>query len=175
MLYGHNRFVIRRAKLARNPFWSDENKEVGYRDFRHFLAMIGPQNRAYLRTVHLVLDDAMKMHANRMKSDYTRYVHDPNLLAALKVMASDCYLKRLGLTFWGRKAVDLTDIRFLEKLCTIEVDELHVNPDRAWGGDKLHTRVQDTLKHEMIRPEPLYACSDKSIKARYVQHLPRWM
>jgi hypothetical protein len=176
MLYGENNFTIRRCKQARNPFWSDQNKEIGYRDFRHFLAMIGPQNRGFIRKLHLVFEDATKSVASVLERTNLnpRYTNDSNLLAALQVVARDCSLRRLGMTFWGKRSLATHDMRFLDRICSIEADEVHINPDHCWSADKIEYRVLEILKKEMVRPEPVYDTTDRSQRSRFIQHPPRW-
>jgi hypothetical protein len=179
MLYGENQIVFRRNKTSRNPFWSNRNKEVGYLDVRHFLTMIGPQNRVYLRKLHLILDDASKVHAHLLTNKTNidpRYTNDANLIGALKSIARDCSIKRLGLTFWGKRSLSSLDIRLLDKLCSIQVDELHINPDGSWGGDRVEGRVLELLKKEMVRPEPMFEVGkgERSQAKRMVVHPSRW-
>src|ERR1700753_2547245 len=79
ILYSENRFTFRRTKISRVPFWASESKEVGYLDMRHFLHMIGPDNRAFLRRIHIVFEAALK--PTSALYDEGRFIYDPNLLA----------------------------------------------------------------------------------------------
>ncbi|KAF2670982.1 hypothetical protein BT63DRAFT_205433 [Microthyrium microscopicum] len=162
ILYSENRFVFRRNRHTRTPFWISESKEVGYLDMRHFLTMIGPIGRGYLRRVHVLLEDASKTHALSLESE-GRFTHDGSLLACFKILAKECFLKTLALTMCGRRNVSTFDVRFLENLCAVEVDDVVFNPDGVWTGEKYEVRVKDILIKEMIRPEPLYE-KDKEAK-----------
>jgi hypothetical protein len=155
ILYSENRFVFRRNRNSRAPFWINDSKEIGYLDMRHFLTMIGETGRGFLRRVHIILEDATKTQAAHLESD-GRFTHDGNLLACFKVIARDCFLKTMALTFQGRRYLSTFDVRFLEALSTIEVDDVVFNPGAAWTGDKFDARVRDILQKEMIRPELLY-------------------
>ena len=65
-------------------------------------------------------------------------------------------MKTLALTFNGRRHVSTLDVRFLEHLCAIEVDDVVFNPNGSWTGDKCDNKVKEILRAEMIRPEALY-------------------
>jgi hypothetical protein len=58
VLYGENKFVFQRNRNTRSPFWDPILKEVGYKDVRQFLKMIGPENIQYLRDIKIVFEDA---------------------------------------------------------------------------------------------------------------------
>lgn len=152
LLYSDNRFVFRRTRHARSPFWVSETKEVGYLDMRHFLLMIGSTGRQCLRRIHISLEDAAK-HTSACDG---RFTHDGNLLSCLKTIAKDCFLKTLALTFQGRRHVTTLDVRFLEHLCQIEVDKVVFNPNQQWTGEKVEMRVKEILSKEMARPDLLY-------------------
>jgi hypothetical protein len=160
VLYSENQFKFVRNKNSRNPFWTSKVNEIGYIDMRHFLAMIGPLNLTYLRKIHIVFDDASKSHAHLYEDP--RFVHDANLLASLKVIAKSCFLKKICLTFLGRRNVSTFDVRFLEHLCAIQVDSMEFNPgNHYWHGDKYEVKVHDLLKSEMTRLEPLFERDEK--------------
>jgi hypothetical protein len=165
MLYQSNRFVFRRNKNARNPFWSSDNKEVGYLDMRHFLNMIGLVGRMNLRMMLIVFDDATRAQATELPNMDGRYTNDANLIASLRLIARDCSLAKIGLTFYGRRQLSTIDVRFLETVCTIEADEVVLNPFGEWSGDKIETRCKSALYGEMTRREPLYL-SERGIVAK---------
>jgi hypothetical protein len=155
ILYSENRFVFRRNRNTRAPFWVSDSKEIGYLDMRHFLTMVGETGRGFLRRIHIILEDATKTQAAQLESD-GRFTHDGNLLACFKVIARDCFLKTMAMTFQGRRYLSTFDVRFLEALSAIEVDNVVFNPGAAWTGDKFDARVRDILQKEMIRPDLLY-------------------
>lgn len=154
-LYQDNGFVFRRNRGSRNPFWACNNKEVGYLDMRHFLTMIGTTGRRNLRRIIISFDEPTRQVAAEL-ADGGRYMNDANLLEALKLIARECFLKRLGLIFYGRRHLSTFDVRFLEHLCAIEADDTVINPFREWTGDKIENRCKEVLYSEMIRREPLY-------------------
>jgi hypothetical protein len=173
ILYSENRFTFRRTKISRVPFWVCESKEVGYLDMRHFLHMIGPDNRAFLRRIHLVLDDSSRQHS-MLLPDEGRFIYDPNLLACLKMISRECYLKKLSLTFYGRRHLSKLDVRFLESLCAVQVDELVINPENQWGGAKYDPKILDLLKNEMVRDEPLYETEKLDKNKRFNPGAVHW-
>jgi hypothetical protein len=164
-LYRDNRFIFRRNKNARNPFWSNDNKEVGYLDMRHFLNMIGYTGRSNLRKIHIVFEDASRPQAIELRDSDGRYSNDANLLASLKLIARDCTLEKIGLAFFGRRNLSTFEFRFLENLCIIEADEVSINPFNEWYGDKIEPRCKEVIYAEMIRRDPIYLI-DQALKER---------
>jgi hypothetical protein len=165
VLYSENQFKFVRNKSPRNPFWSNQTNEVGYLDMRHFLSMIGPISLTYLRSIHIVFDDAPKAYAHLYEDP--RFVHDPNLLASLKIIAKHCFLNKIQLAFLGRRNVTTFDVRFLEHMCAIQADVIEFNANgQYWHGDKYEARVRDLLKSEMVRLEPLYDKPEKRVKKK---------
>lgn len=146
---------------------------MGYLDMRHFLHMIGPDNRAFLRRVHLILDDAPRQYALQLP-DEGRFIYDANLLACLKLMSRDVYLKKLSLTFYGRRYLSRLDVRFLEALCAVQVDELVINPENQWGGAKYDQKILDLLKNEMVRDDPLYDTEKLDKNRRFNPGVVHW-
>ncbi len=116
--------------------------------------MIG-DNKAFVRRMHLVFEDASKPYASNLPEE-GRFIYDANLLAALKAISSSCWLKKMTLTFCGRRSLSKLDVRFLDALCAVQVDELGLNPENQWTGAKYCPSILDLLKNEMLRDEPLY-------------------
>jgi hypothetical protein len=169
ILYQENRFSFHRNKERRNPFWSADNKEVGYLDMRHFLAMIGETGRMNLRKMYITLDEATRPAAIELPNSDPRYSTDVNLLECLKMIAQDCSLRILGLSFFGRRILSTVEVRFLEHLCAIQADEFFTNPYSIWAGEKIEPRCKSLLISEITRTEPLYLndTDGKSKKKRW--------
>jgi hypothetical protein len=174
VLYAENRFTFRRTKISRVPFWALECKEVGYLDMRHFLHMIGSDNRAYLRRLHIVFEDASRPFASNLPEGGS-FIYDGNLMACLKVLSRDCWLKKICLTFSGRRSLSRVDVRFLGALTDVKVDELSLNPENQWSGAKYCPDVLDVLKDEMLRDEPLYDTEKQEKSKRFNPGPVNWM
>jgi len=161
ILYGENTFYFERNKEMRRPFWAGERKEIGYKDLRLFLHLIGPSNTSYIRHLFLAFDDAMPSATPQFKrNEERRYVHDEHLIACLKVLAKQSRLKKISMAFWGRRSLARTDLRFLENLYKIKADEVDFTRpfvNHYWHPDRIHHDVRDALKKEMARKEKLYA------------------
>jgi hypothetical protein len=146
----------------RRPFWTGERKEIGYKDLRLFLHLIGPSNTSYIRQLSLAFDDAMPSSTPHLRrNEERRYVHDEHLIECLKVLARQTRLKKISLAFWGRKSLACTDLRFLENLYRIQADEVKVlRPNdipHYWHPYRIHSDVESAVKREMTRKVKLYA------------------
>jgi hypothetical protein len=67
------------------------------------------------------------------------------------------------LTFWGRRALALTDARFLAHLTKIKVDKFEIkNPSSeqysyfSWQQHRIHEDVKQMIKKEIVRKNKLY-------------------
>jgi hypothetical protein len=145
----------------RRPFWAGERKEIGYKDLRLFLHLIGPVNTSYIRYMWICFDDAMPSATPQCKrNEERRYVHDEHLIECLKILAKQARLKKITLAFWGRKHLANTDMRFLEKLCKIKADEVEFkspHPNPYWHPERIHSEVKAGIKKEMTRKIKMYA------------------
>jgi hypothetical protein len=109
VLYGENSFHFGRCTDSRGTFWERQWKEVGYRDIRRFLTMIGPDNVSKLKYLSFCLTDGYLNRSKYLVSEYPRFVNDPILQQALKVIGKNAYLLKLGITFAGRAKVYARD------------------------------------------------------------------
>ncbi|QDS78166.1 hypothetical protein FKW77_005185 [Venturia effusa] len=163
VLYGENTFYFARNKEMRRPFWAGERKEIGYKDLRLFLRTVGPSNVSYIRHLWLCFDDATPSTTPHLKrSEERRYVHDGHLIEALKVLAHQAQLKKMTLTFWGRRALATTDARFLEYLCKLKADKVEmkqpVNDTYYWHApSRIHEDAKTLVVKETTRKQKLYA------------------
>jgi hypothetical protein len=164
ILYGSNTFYFGRNKEMRRPMWNRERKEIGYKDLRMFLNMIGMDNVFHLRNFWLCFDDAAPSTVPHLKrSEERRYVHDPHLIEAIKLLGKHAKLEKLTLTFWGRRALAMTDARFLAHLTKIRADALDIrNPTSenysyySWQTNRIHEDVRTALKKDVVRKIKLY-------------------
>lgn len=162
VLYGENTFYFARNKEMRRPFWAGERKEIGYKDLRLFLQTVGPSNVSYIRHLWLCFDDATPSTTPHLKrSEERRYVHDGHLIEGLKVLAQQAQLKKVTLTFWGRRALATTDARFLEYLCKLKADKVDmkqpVNDTYYWHApSRIHEDSKALVVKEITRKHKLY-------------------
>ncbi|RDI81297.1 hypothetical protein Vi05172_g8598 [Venturia inaequalis] len=162
VLYGENIFYFARNKEMRRPFWAAERKEIGYKDLRLFLKTIGPSNVSYMRHLWLCFDDATPSSTPHLKrSEERRYVHDGHLIECLKALATQAQLKKVTLTFWGRRALAMTDARFLEYLCKLKADKVEmkqpVNDSYYWHApSRIHEDSKAVVVKEVTRKQKLY-------------------
>jgi hypothetical protein len=151
ILYQQNSFKFTRNKTSRNPFWSTENREVGYLDMRQFLTMIGSHGRSNLRIISINFEDGQtrqSWHYNPYLTSDNRFASDGHLIAALKLLAQDCQLYKLNLWFNGRNKSISFEFRFLDYLRSIRADDLTI--DRL---SKIEDQCKGLLYSEITRPE----------------------
>ncbi|KIW05672.1 uncharacterized protein PV09_03535 [Verruconis gallopava] len=164
VLYGLNTFYFGRNKEMRRPFWNSERKEIGYKDLRLFLDLIGTANVSRIRHFWICFDDAAPSAVPHLKrSEERRYVHDPHLIESLKILAKHARLEKLTATFWGRRALALTDTRFLDHLTKIKADQIDIrNPASdmygyySWQPNRIHEETKTLIRKEVVRKHKLY-------------------
>ncbi|KAF2195212.1 hypothetical protein K469DRAFT_545872 [Zopfia rhizophila CBS 207.26] len=157
ILYGENKFAFDRNRTTRAPFWDPVPKEIGYKDVRSFLKMIGPANLRLLREVKLILEDAMPASTSYLHShEERRYLNDEHLIDCLRILRQ-AQLRKLTLSFLGRRALARTDIKFLGYLEQIQADEVDTTAYPRWYyANKIHSGLQGDLLNAMTRNPKLY-------------------
>ncbi|KAF2477807.1 uncharacterized protein BDR25DRAFT_207126 [Lindgomyces ingoldianus] len=157
VLYGENKFVFDRNRHVRGPFWEPVQKEIGYKDVRQFLKMIGPENLAYLRDIKLILEDATPASTPYLHShEERRYLNDDHLIDCLRVLRL-AKLRKLFLNFLGRRMLVRTDVKFLGYLEQIKADEVETDKFIRWySPSKIHPDVFKNLQKSMTREPKLY-------------------
>jgi hypothetical protein len=155
ILYGENAFHFKRHHDIRAPFWEPKPKEIGYQDFLHFLKMIGPENIQYLRDMHIEFDDALPKHTPNLNIETRRYIVDEYLMNCLRILR-DAKLRKVSLTFWGRRQLFRSDVKFLGYLEQIKADEVSKNNVPWPYMVKVGAWVWDSIKEQMTRKKKLY-------------------
>ena len=157
ILYGENQFVFERNRHTRAPFWEPKPPEIGYRDVRQFLNMIGPENLAYLRDIKLVLEDAAPAATPDLTHEDRRYINDQFLKNVLRVLRQ-AKLRKFSVSFLGRRMLMKTDVNFLDVLSQVKADEVSVSNNLKWfQTNKIHPSCLLDLKESMTRKRKLYA------------------
>ncbi|KAF2268610.1 hypothetical protein CC78DRAFT_530045 [Lojkania enalia] len=157
VLYGENRFVFERNRNTRSPFWDPVPQEIGYKDCRRFLNMIGPENLQYLRDIKFIFEDANPGSTPYLGShEARRYIHDGHLIDCLRTLRG-AKLRKLTLMFAGRRQLIRTDVEFLGYLEQLKADEIIHSLSRWFYGNKINAPVFESLKERMTRKKRLYA------------------
>lgn len=158
ILYGENNFSFDRNRTTRGPLWEPVPKEIGYKDIRQFLKMIGPENLAYLRDVKLVLEDANPASTPYIHShEDRRYINDEHLIDCLRILRC-AKLRKFTLSFLGRRALSRADVKFVDYLERIKADEVEASSFvRYLYANKIHDNLWRHLKEQMTRKKKLYA------------------
>lgn len=154
ILYGENRFKFDRNGKTRGSFWEPVLKEIGYKDVRQFLKMIGPENLVYLRDVTLTLQDAMPGATPQLDHEGRRYVRDEHLLDVIRTLRQ-AKLRTFSLTFLGRRALCRLDTRFVHYLSQIKADEIS-STQNGWYHPKVEHHLWKEMKETMTRKKKLY-------------------
>ncbi|KAF2807794.1 uncharacterized protein BDZ99DRAFT_464706 [Mytilinidion resinicola] len=158
VLYGESTFVFERNRNSRSPFWDPVAKEIGYKDMRRFLTMIG-DNLALLRQIRVVFEDATPSSLPYVRSqEERRFIHDEHLIECLRILRR-AELKKLTLCFHGRKTLTEYDgVSFLGRVCEIQADKVDIisNPRCWYMESKIHYTVKEPLVKSMTRDPPLY-------------------
>ncbi|KAJ4303728.1 hypothetical protein N0V90_002629 [Kalmusia sp. IMI 367209] len=160
ILYGENKFLFDRNMHTRGQFWESDPKEIGYKDIRQFLKMIGPENLAYLRDVSLVLEDARPATTPHLDHEQRRFLNDDHLIDVIRVLRQ-ARLRKFTVTFYGRRALTRTDSRFINYLQQIKADEVVSSKPLARGiWYNYHAKIDSTLwrdmQESMTRKKKLY-------------------
>lgn len=155
ILYGENEFLFQRHHDTRAPFWEPKLKEIGYQDVLQFLKMIGPENIQYLRDIQIDFDDALPKNAPESNIESRRYVVDEYLMNCLR-MLRDAKLRKVSLTFFGRRQLFKSDVRFLGYLEQIKADEVVKLPTVWHMQEKAGNWVWPGIKEQMTRKKKLY-------------------
>jgi hypothetical protein len=158
VLYGENTFHFDRNKHTRGPFWQSIPKEIGYTDVRHFLKAIGSENLAYLRDIHIWLEDATPSTTPYLGHEARRYINDNHLIDCLRILRG-AKLRKVHLTFGGRRNLGRSDVKMLGYLEQIKADEVTQKAPGYWYPQKVSPLVFEELKSGMTRKKKLY--SDK--------------
>jgi hypothetical protein len=158
VLYGENNFSFDRNRSTRGTFWDPVPKEIGYKDIRQFLKMIGPENLAYLRDVKLVLEDATQSSTPYIQChEERRYLNDEHLIDCLRTLRT-AKLRKLTVCFLGRRALTKADVKFVDYLERIKADEVLASEyARYLYMNKIHSNAWEYLKEHMTRKKKLYA------------------
>jgi len=162
ILYGENVFHFDRDRNNRRKRWDSTSKEVGYKDFRRFLGMIGPHNVSKMRDVAIRFEDCHPRDMPCGSVEERRYVHDGNLIECLKMLGRDAEVRKLYLGFHGRRSLACTDLRFLEHLCVIKADKVliksHPKLPHNWYYtiDRINADVRVEIVKKIKRKTKLY-------------------
>lgn len=156
VLYGENTFLFDRNKRTRGVFWESVHEEIGFTDVRRFLRVIGPENLAYLRDVWIWLDDAAPSSTPYLDHEERRYINDNHLIDCLRILRS-AKLRKVSLTFGGRRVLYRSDTRIISYLEQIKADEVVQKGPGHWYPQKINMVVFQDLQAAMTRKKKLYA------------------
>jgi hypothetical protein len=155
ILYGENEFHFDRHHEIRAPFWERNPKEIGYQDVLLFLKMIGPENIQYLRDIRFDFDDARPKLTPGLNIESRRYIVDDYLMNCLRILRN-AKLRKVSISFYGRRQLFKSDVKFLGYLEQIKGDEVVKLPDPLYSQTKVGNWIWNDIKEQMTRKKKLY-------------------
>ncbi|KAF2201673.1 hypothetical protein GQ43DRAFT_28567 [Delitschia confertaspora ATCC 74209] len=165
ILYGENKFHFQRNRAARAPFWEPTPKEIGYKDVRQFLNMIGPANLTYLRDIRFDLEDALLATTHYLTNqEERRYINDAHLIECLRILRLS-RLQKFAIGYMGRRCLSKMDTKFIHYLRQVRADEVDSNYKaqfRYISHNKVHADLAEDLVKSMTRTTKLYAKDAKN-------------
>ena len=123
VLYSENSFHFSRSPATRGAFYETQWKEVGFKDVRRFLEMIGTENIALLKYVSFDLRDAAPSATPYLDEEERRCVNDPILHYIFNTIGAHTVLEKLYIEFDFRRQVLRTDYFFLKSLANMKCFE----------------------------------------------------
>jgi hypothetical protein len=119
--------------------------------------MIGPENLVYIRDVKITFEDAPPAATPYLPDhESRRYLNDLHLIDCLRILRG-ARLRKLDMSFHGRRTLMMTDHRFLSYLERIKVDEVVSTEHARWYPNKINDDVMKELKERMTRKKKLYS------------------
>lgn len=153
ILYGENSFHFGRCHERRGAFWDPNWKEVGFKDARRFLEMIGPHNIASLKYVSFSLEDGSKYNFPHWRdATRKRYVEDPVLQHVFRLIGTNATLQKLAVCFGGRANVKQNDFHFLKSFTEMRCRQLIVYNGFRGARNKIDMPLKSKLKKVMELP-----------------------
>lgn len=165
-LYSKNTFSFDRNRNSRRAFWEPQDREIGYKDMRQFLRMIGPQNLALIRDMKIIFEDAIPSATEYPSHEARRYVNDVHLIDCLRTLRNT-KLQKLTMDFRGRRMLLRSDTLFLSYLEEIKTDEVKIVGPHRFHGSKINGDLAEELESLMVRKKKLYPASPKPSKPAF--------
>ena len=168
LLYSENKFIISRRHSSRGKPFVNGDSEIGYKDFLRFLRQIGQHNVGLIRDLAIAFED---MAANTIRrydtAEERRFVYDDVLLSCLRNLARNGRLRKLSLSFQGKKELRMFDRHFMDIMKFLKADEvefvhhpgLNIDPSN-WASYRWASKQQDYVRcyltEEITRENKLY-------------------
>ncbi|KAF2239453.1 hypothetical protein EV356DRAFT_513772 [Viridothelium virens] len=167
-LYSGNKFIVERRSQLRGKAFVEGDPEIGYRDFLRFLRQAGPENVGMLRDLTITFEDAAPTGDRRCWTpEERRFVYDDVLLSCLRNLARHGKLRKLSLSFQGKRELRQFDRHFMDTMKGLKADEVRfvhlpgvsIEPSN-WASYRFASKQQDSVRDELIekitRKEKLY-------------------
>ncbi|KAI9848449.1 MAG: hypothetical protein M1837_000244 [Sclerophora amabilis] len=150
VLYSENAFLFRRRHATRGEYFDKVWQEVGYKDVESFLLNIGPRNVGRIREISLSLEDALPSSSREQTPFERRFVNNQKLQHCLEILGRQGGLKKLTLSFLGRKTFGHEDGMFVDQLRTItKLESLSFGPS-----SKISVDARRELHETMVKDAP---------------------
>ncbi|KAL9094829.1 MAG: hypothetical protein Q9165_002778 [Trypethelium subeluteriae] len=167
-LYSENKFVVERRSQVRGKAFVEGDPEIGYRDFLRFLRQVGAENVSMLRDLTITFEDVAPVADRRFWTpEERRFVYDDVLLSCLRNLARYGKLRKLSLSFQGKRELRLLDRQFMDTIKGLRADEVRfvqmpgINIDPSnWASYRFASKQQDSVRDELTekitRKDKLY-------------------
>lgn len=153
-LYSENEFKFERNRKTRSQFWSPVPKEIGYKDMRLFLHMIGANNVSMIKTLTIYFEDAIPSSSPNLTAEQRRFRNDEHLIECLHFLGRHSNLKEIRMLFNGRQWLGLSDVRFVGAIKEIKADKVTVLNRHWWPNNgKIQPSLKAALERDMKRSE----------------------
>ncbi|KAI9703963.1 MAG: hypothetical protein M1820_005745 [Bogoriella megaspora] len=160
ILYSEARFSVERDVSTRSWPFVFGSSEVGYKDFLRFLRQIGTHNLEHIRDVEIIFEDGSSTSGHDHRAEEARYMHSEELLSCLRILGRESKLKKLSLSFQGRRQLAKTDRYFLEILKKVKADEVEIVPhlpydisDRSsdWARARWNSKQTEAVREDLLK------------------------
>jgi len=95
--------------------------------------------------------------SRELTHEQRRFVNDDHLMSCLRMLAKHGRLRKINLTFYGRRELSRVDVRFLENLYQVRADVVEFdNSAQSWISSKMPFNMRESMITEMTRRKKLY-------------------
>lgn len=168
ILYTENTFYFQASRETRTRRFESGAYQIGYKDIRYFLSVIGGINLGLIRNMIFVFEDLVPSLNLRMKSiDERRFTNNEDLYAVLRLLGDYSRLQTLKVSFQGRRwFFEGDETRFASYLTRIKADDVEFVtwPEHVYNAEsKSPKSTEQDLKKEMQRPTPIFGTKDAAL------------
>ena len=161
IMYAENTFYFQTSRETRTRRFEAGAYQIGYKDIRYFLSVVGPANLGLMRHIIFVFEDLVPSLNPRLKGiDERRFTNNDDLYACLRLLGDHSRLQTVKLSFQGRRwFFEHDEPRFASYLVRIRADKVDFVswPGHFYNAESKSPKTTETdLAKEMTRSAPLF-------------------